>query len=55
MKKIQILTATHWAHSEDWSEWVDAQSSLGAQIILLFLSCIGSNGLIEYLWGGKYS
>ena len=24
MKKIWVLTATHWAHSEDWSEWVDA-------------------------------
>ena len=57
MKKIWVCTATHWAHSEDWSDRVDAQaeSSLGAQIILLVLSCFGSNGLNEYLWGGKYS
>ena len=29
---------THWLHSEDWSDWADAQadlSSLGAQTILL--------------------
>ena len=29
--------ATHWAHSEDWSDWADAQ------IILLVLSCGSSN------------
>ena len=37
--------ATHWVHSEDCSDWVDAQadlSSLGAQVILLVLSCCGS-------------
>ena len=28
MKKIWVLTATHWAHSEDWSDWVDAQADL---------------------------
>ena len=28
MKKIWGLTATHWAHSEDWSYWVDAQADL---------------------------
>ena len=28
MKKIWVLTATHWVHSEDWSDWVDAQADL---------------------------
>ena len=28
MKKIWVITATHWAHSEDWSDWVDAQADL---------------------------
>ena len=28
MKKIWVITATHWAHSEVWSDWVDAQADL---------------------------
>ena len=36
--------ATHWAHSEHWSDWADAQAdlSLGAHAILLVLSRGGS-------------
>ena len=34
--------ATHWAPSEDWSDWAN-ESSLGAHAILLVLSCAGSN------------
>ena len=38
--------ATHWAHSEDWSDWVDAQTDLsffaGCTLILLVLSWGGS-------------
>ena len=26
-RKLESL-ATHWAHSEDWSDWVDAQADL---------------------------
>ena len=28
MKKLWVLIATHWAHSEDGSDWMDAQSDL---------------------------
>ena len=28
MKKLWVLTNTHWAHSEDWSDWVDVQADL---------------------------
>ena len=28
MKKPWVLIATHWAHSEDWSDWMDAQFDL---------------------------
>ena len=41
--------ATQWAHSEDWSDWADAQAdltSLGAHAILLVLSWGGSYGLM---------
>ena len=37
------------ADSEDWLDWADAQadlSSLGAHVILLVLSCCGSNILV---------
>ena len=37
--------ATHWAHSEDWSDWRmprRTETSLGAQVIWLVLSCTGS-------------
>ena len=37
--------ATHWAHSEDWSDWVDAQADLSLHwphSHLLVLSCCGS-------------
>ena len=38
--------ATHWAHSEDWSDWAESpdwsESLLGAHVILLVLSCGGS-------------
>ena len=38
--------ATHWAHSENWSDWADGQADLrllGARAILLVLSWDGSN------------
>ena len=28
MKKMWVLKATHWAQSEDWSDWVDDQADL---------------------------
>ena len=31
------------AHSQDWTDWMDAQADLGAQVILLSLSCFSSN------------
>ena len=45
--------ATHWAHSEDWSDWAEtlirlggytcwSESSLDTQVILIVLSCCGS-------------
>ena len=40
MKKVGSL-ATYWVHSEDWSDWADAQadlSLLGTHAILLVLS-----------------
>ena len=45
--KLGLLT-THWAHSIDWSDWADArpdssESSLDVHVILLVLSCAGSN------------
>ena len=46
------------AQRRPWSDGMDAQadlSPLGAQIILLILSCFGSNGLNETLLRGKYS
>ena len=44
-RKVGSL-ATHWAHSEDWSDWADeAELSLcWAHVILLVLLCGGSNG-----------
>ena len=46
MKKSWVL----WAHSEDWSDWAHAQAdlSLGAQVILLVLSCTGSSVSLIY-------
>ena len=46
-RNIGPLT-TYWAHSEDWSDWVDAQADLSlhwAHVILLVLSCSGSNAV----------
>ena len=42
-RKIGSL-ATHWVHSEDWSDWADAQADLiaGRTSILLVLSCARS-------------
>ena len=40
--------ATHWAHSEDWSDWADARLIwvfAGPTVILLVLSCRGSYGV----------
>ena len=40
--------ATYWSHSEDWSDWAHAQADLSlrwAQVILLVLSCGGSNDI----------
>ena len=28
MKKIWVITATHWVHSDDWLDWVDAKADL---------------------------
>ena len=45
MKKNLRSLATHWAHSEDWPDWVDAQADLSlcwANINLLVLSCFDS-------------
>ena len=42
---------THWVHSEDWSDWADAQadlSSLGAHAILKVLSCAGSYDMMTF-------
>ena len=40
--------ATHWAHSKDWSDWVDAKADPSlrwAHVILLVLSCGSSHDL----------
>ena len=53
----ESLLCAHWvakdpsflhADREDWSDW--SESSLGAQVILLVLSCCGSNVLNRMVW-----
>ena len=34
-RKLESL-ATHWAHSEDWSDWTDAQADLGTHSLCWF-------------------
>ena len=44
--------ATNWSHSEDWSDWMDAQadlSLLGTHVILLVLSCC-HNWILDILF-----
>ena len=55
-RKLRSL-ATHWAHSEDWSDWARlggcpgwSESSLGAHAILLVLSRGGSNDQTIKAW-----
>ena len=35
--------ATHWAHSEDWSDWVDAQADLIWHTVILLVLSWGSS------------
>ena len=46
--------ATHWVHSEDWSDWADAESLLGTQTILLVLSWGGWNGTTHWIIIPRY-
>ena len=58
MKKVLGSLATHLAHSEDWSDWVDAHADLSVcwvHVILLVLLCFGSmiNVITATFWARR--
>ena len=56
-RKLGFL-ATHWAHNEDWSDWVNAQADLSDQtgwmprLIWVFAGCTVI--LLVLSWGGLF-